>query len=289
MLGKDKYLEKTSYLIFLILIFFSNVLTAQTTISKILNYNASLVNSSANFIQNNGIEIQEGKIYFGNDRIKIDYKHPQNITLVLSETKGVYINHNLQETQYFNTNKSFIRFFFKLLKSSTFQEKPKVEEKLIKINDSFILDDMYYRITLLYEDQPIKIRKIIILEDSKNLELSFFDHNNLEFFDKKFFSKIKKPSYLINTSRGEFINEKDLIKCLKMKILNGAAIDVLKDEHTLKFRKNIKSNLLIRFYLKNKKQNLYITPKQGGSNLSAWKFTENLLIDRLIKYEKNKI
>ena len=76
MLEKDKFLEKTSYLIFLTLIFFSQALIAETTKSKILNYNASLINSSALFIQNDGIEIQEGKIYFGHDRIKINYKYP---------------------------------------------------------------------------------------------------------------------------------------------------------------------------------------------------------------------
>ena len=50
MLEKDKFLEKTSYLIFLIFIFFSKVLVAETTISKIINYNANLINSSALFI-----------------------------------------------------------------------------------------------------------------------------------------------------------------------------------------------------------------------------------------------
>ena len=190
MLEKDKFLEKTSYLIFLILIFFSQVLIAETTKSKILNYNASLINSSALFIQNDGIEIQEGKIYFGRDRIKIDYKYPQNTTLILSERKGVYINHNLRESQYFNTNKSFIKIFFKLLKSNEFAEKPRLEENFIKINDRFVLGDIIYQITILYENNPIKIRKIIVLEGNQNLEISFFDHNNLEFFDKKFFSMV---------------------------------------------------------------------------------------------------
>ena len=190
MLEKDRFLEKTNYLIFLIFIFFSQILVAETTISKILNYNDSLTNSSALFIQNDGIEIQEGEIYFGSDRIKIDYKYPQKITLILSEKKGVYINHNLKESQYFNTNKSFIRFFFTLLKDNKLVEKAKVEEGFIKINDNFILDDIYYQITILYEHKPIKIRKIIILEDNQNLEISFFDHTSLEFFDKGFFSMI---------------------------------------------------------------------------------------------------
>ena len=190
MLEKDKCLEKTSYFIFLIFVFFSEVLIAETTITKILNYNSNLINSSAQFIQSDGLEIQEGEIYFGSDRIKMDYKHPINLTLVLSERKGVYINHNLKESQYFNTNKSFIKFFFKLLKDDGLVENPKIEENLIQINDSFIIDDIYYQITILYENNPIKIRKIIILEGNQNLEISFFDHNSLEFFDKKFFSMV---------------------------------------------------------------------------------------------------
>ena len=190
MLEKDRFLEKTSYLVFLFLFLFSPILVAETTISKILNYNSNLVNSSALFIQSDGVEIQEGEIYFGSNRIKIEYKYPQKLTLILSEKKGVYINHNLEESQYFSTKKSFIKIFFKLLKGVEFAEKPEVEESLIKINDSFILDDIYYQITILYEHKPIKIRKIIILEDNKNLEISFFDHNSLESFDKKFFSMV---------------------------------------------------------------------------------------------------
>ena len=190
MLGKDKFLEKISYLIFLISIFFSKVLVAETITSKIINYNTNLINSSALFIQNDGIEIQEGEIYFGSDRIKMDYKHPINLTLVLSERKGVYINHNLKESQYFNTDKSFIKFFFKFLKNNEFVNKPKVEKNFIKINDGFILDDIYYQITILYENKPIKIRKIIIFEDNQNIEISFFDHKNLGVFDKKFFSMV---------------------------------------------------------------------------------------------------
>ena len=190
MLEKDKFLEKISFLFFLICIIISQELVAETTTSKVLNYNNSLINSSALFLQNDGVEIQEGKIYFGSDRIKIDYKYPQNLTLVLSEKKGVYINHKIKEAQYFKTDKSFIKFFFKLLKANEFKEKPKVEGGFIKINDSFIIDGVNYQITILYENRPIKIRKIIVLEDNQNLEISFFDHNSLEFFDKNFFSMI---------------------------------------------------------------------------------------------------
>ena len=48
MLEKDKFLEKTSYLIFLIFVFFSEVLIAETTITKILNYNLTLLIAQQN-------------------------------------------------------------------------------------------------------------------------------------------------------------------------------------------------------------------------------------------------
>jgi hypothetical protein len=133
MLENDRFLEKISYLIFLIFIFFSQVSAAETTISKILNYNASLINSSALFIQNDGTEIQEGEIYFGSNRIKINYKYPNDLTLVLSERKGVYINHDLKESQFFNTKKSYIKIFLNFLKVISLLKNQKLKKILLKL------------------------------------------------------------------------------------------------------------------------------------------------------------
>lgn len=45
---------------------------------------------------------------------------------------------------------------------------------------------------------------------------------------------MKKTSYLINTSRGGIINEKDLITALKEEIISGAALDVFENEPKIK-------------------------------------------------------
>ena len=42
--------------------------------------------------------------------------------------------------------------------------------------------------------------------------------------------KMKSTSFVINTSRGKVINEKDLIIAVKRKIIAGAALDVFKEE-----------------------------------------------------------
>ena len=120
MLEKDKFLEKTKYIIFVIVIFFSQNITAETTKSKILKYNNNLKNSSASFIQSDGKTIEEGVIYFGVDRIKINYTKPEKLTVILSENKGIYTNHELRESEFFNTNKSYIKVFFKILNGGNF-------------------------------------------------------------------------------------------------------------------------------------------------------------------------
>jgi hypothetical protein len=190
MLEKDKFLEKINYLIILVVILFSQNLIAKTIISEILKYNNDLKNSSALFIQNDGESMEEGVIYFGIDRIKINYLKPKKLSLILSEKKGMYTNHELKESQYFNTNKSYIKVFFKILKGDTFPEKLEISQNFIQLNDSFILNDDTYKINIIYENNPIKLRKIVVLENDQRLEIGFFNHNNLETFDKKFFSMI---------------------------------------------------------------------------------------------------
>jgi glyoxylate reductase len=51
-----------------------------------------------------------------------------------------------------------------------------------------------------------------------------------QLFDMKIFKKMKKTAFLINTSRGKVINEKDLVVALKKKMISGAGLDVFETE-----------------------------------------------------------
>jgi D-3-phosphoglycerate dehydrogenase len=60
---------------------------------------------------------------------------------------------------------------------------------------------------------------------------------------KKEFGMMKKTSFLINTSRGTIINEKDLVEALKDDKIAGAGLDVfdtepLPQDHKLRFLPN---------------------------------------------------
>jgi len=192
MLVKDKFLKKISHLITIVVIFSSPTLIAKDTLIKLLDYNNSLKKTSALFIQSDGKSIEEGIVYFGLNRIKIEYTMPKKITIILSEKKGVYINHDLKESQYFNTNKSYVKIFFKILKGWEFLETSKIRESknIIELSKTFDLNDNYYKIKVIYENDPIKLRKIVVLENSNDFEIGFFGHNNLKTLEKKFFSMV---------------------------------------------------------------------------------------------------
>jgi len=192
MLVKDKFLKKISHLITIVVIFSSPTLIAKDTLIKLLDYNNSLKTTSALFIQSDGKSIEEGIVYFGLNRIKIEYTMPKKITIILSEKKGVYINHDLKESQYFNTNKSYVKIFFKILKGWEFLETSKIRESknIIELSKTFDLNDNFYKIKVIYENDPIKLRKIVVLENSNDFEIGFFGHNNLKTLEKKFFSMV---------------------------------------------------------------------------------------------------
>jgi len=68
---------------------------------------------------------------------------------------------------------------------------------------------------------------------------------------------MKKGSILINTSRGELVNERDVINSIKEGHLGGYGTDVIADEFG-----NIKNSELVKFSKKN--HNVVITPHIGG-------------------------
>tara|TARA_B100000029_G_C17562894_1_gene954040 strand:+ start:299 stop:892 length:594 start_codon:yes stop_codon:yes gene_type:complete len=192
MLEKDKFLKKINYLVVFLIICLSKNLFAENIISKLKNYNIKLNNSSAHFIQTNGKTIEEGLIYFGNKRIRIDYNKPVKLTLVMSESKGMYTNHELKESQFFNTNKSYVKFFFKIFDKKNDLNSVNIDSKADKIiiSENLTLNNANYKIKIIYENNPVTLRRIRIESDGESLSIGFFNHNLEKSFEKKFFSMI---------------------------------------------------------------------------------------------------
>jgi outer membrane lipoprotein-sorting protein len=192
MQAKDKFLEKINILIFIISLCFPRYLYAENIYEKIFNYNDSLKNSSAHFIQTNTNYLQEGLIFFGDKRIKINYDKPQKLTIILSEKKGVYINHDLKESEFFFTKKSYIKIFFDIFNKKNYLKKMTIDsyDDQIKISEKIKLDNSMFDISLIYENDPIKLRRLEIISDDENIQMGFFDHNMEDVFGKNFFSMV---------------------------------------------------------------------------------------------------
>jgi D-3-phosphoglycerate dehydrogenase len=92
--------------------------------------------------------------------------------------------------------------------------------------------------------------------------------------DKKFLDSMRKGSYIINTSRGEIVNEVDIIQSLRDGHLKGYATDVIEDEYDNRYNSPI---------LKGVKEglNIIVTPHVGGmtweGQQKAYKWSINKL------------
>jgi outer membrane lipoprotein-sorting protein len=192
MRAKDKFLEKINLIILIFILCSAHNLNAENIYKKIFNYNNSLKNSSVNFIQTNPNQIQEGVIFFGDNRIKISYKKPQKLTIILSEKKGMYINHDLEEVEFFITKKSYVKVFFDIFHKKNHIETMVVEKSnnQIKISEKSQIDSDFFSISVVYENGPIKLRRLEIISDDEKIYMGFFDHKNEKVFDRKFFSMI---------------------------------------------------------------------------------------------------
>ena len=97
--------------------------------------------------------------------------------------------------------------------------------------------------------------------------------------DKKFLTCMEKKLYIINTSRGEIVNEKDIIQSIESGKLKGYATDVVDDEFG-----NTKNSELIK---RSNDLNIIVTPHTGGMTKEAQEIAYNGIIDKVKERIKN--
>ena len=75
----------------------------------------------------------------------------------------------------------------------------------------------------------VAFNKLITQSDIISIHVPHTKETN-QIFNMKILKKMKKTAFLINTSRGKVVNEKDLVTALKQNIIAGAGIDVFETE-----------------------------------------------------------
>jgi len=114
-----------------------------------------------------------------------------------------------------------------------------------------------------------------ILKNSDIISLHVHANNETRhIIDKKVLGKMKNNSYIVNTSRGEIVNEHDIVDCLKSGKLKGYATDVIEDEYGNRYKSPILNGV-------KKGLNILVTPHVGGmtweGQQKAYKWSINKL------------
>ena len=133
-----------------------------------------------------------------------------------------------------------------------------------------------------------ELEKLFYQSDIISINLSL-DCNSKFLINKKLLSRVKQDVYLINTARGEVIDEFALCEEIKKGTIKGYATDVLCDEihKDSKFPKN---NPLVK--LAKQGANIIFTPHIGGACSDVMRNTEVFIAKKITNYikiqEKNR-
>ncbi len=97
-----------------------------------------------------------------------------------------------------------------------------------------------------------------------------YNKNTHHLMNSKIFKKMKKTSFLINTSRGKIVNEKQLVTALMKKEIQGAGMDVYESEPIQK------NNPLLKL------ENVVLAPHVGSSTNETREKMSDITVENLI-------
>ena len=197
------FLKNEKFFLSVIFFFIFLILTKSTQSNsdnknKVIDYLGNLKFFSASFIQNDGENLSEGKVYIGEKRVRAEYFSPTKILIILDKDKAMYFDYELEEDEFFNPKNSNAWFLYDLFRNPYF-----LEDSLVKLKDNEIIIEKAgvdskqnsYLIKIFLENNPLIIRRVEVLFDENFLKLSIFNHEYNKEFDKSFF-KLINPKLL---------------------------------------------------------------------------------------------
>jgi len=157
----------------------------------------------------------------------------------------------------------------------------RIGKMLANIAKSFGMKILFY--DLKKNKSHTSLENLLKKSDVVSLNINYRPKNK-NFINKNHFDKMKKTSYFINSSRGENVNQKDLLFAIKNKSIAGAALDVLQED-SLWFNK-IPTNYKNIINYSKKNSNLIITPHIGGYTKQALENSFERIVNKFIKIIK---
>lgn len=228
-------------------------------------------NIDLKYCYNNGIPVLR---YVKNARATAEF----TLGLMLSVTRNLHNSH--AEIQ---KNKWTKNFFNDGNRSSLNELKVgivglgHIGTELARILIGMDVDVMAYHVNLTEERKkeinlPLKYVELdALLEKSDLISLHLrLDSSTKNLISRESFKKMKKNSYLINTSRADIINESDLLQALDEQEILGAALDVFWDEP-------LRNHKLLHY------ENVLLTPHIAGDT-DVISRAPKLMLKEVIRY-----
>lgn len=141
----------------------------------------------------------------------------------------------------------------------------------------------YGRLGKMLKERTGKLYKDVKVKDKTYEDKNFFSDIDIlsinvdlnstsnELVDRSFIERFKKKLFIVNTSRGEVVNEEEVIDLLYSNKVLGYATDVIQEEHTNKYT-----------VLKSENhRNLFVTPHTGGTAIDAQEKAYKRVIEKL--------
>ena len=189
---------KLIYLFFFVVIFFLNIAySSEDNKNKILKYLNGLNYFSASFIQSDGKNVSEGKVYIGEKRLRAEYFSPEKILIILDEDKAMYYNYELEEDEFFDPKNTNAWVLYDIFKNQLFFADASIKvnnNEIILAKVSFDEDENKYLIRVYFENNPLILRRVEFFVNQDFLQLSIFNHNYNETFDENLF-KLINPNF----------------------------------------------------------------------------------------------
>ena len=199
---KDMFLRNEIYLFTLFIIIFflfsDKVYSEPKDKTKLLNHLYSLKSFSASFIQSDGVNVSEGKVYIGKKRVRTEYFSPTKILIILDEDKAMYYNYELDEDEFFNPKNTNAWFFYDIFRNPFFLGDSLMEVKnneIILVKKGVDNEKRDFLLKVYFENKPLILRGIEVIINKEVIKLSIFNHNYNQEYDKDFF-KLINPKLL---------------------------------------------------------------------------------------------
>ena len=130
--------------------------------------------------------------------------------------------------------------------------------------------------------QPDGFARLVTLEElqAETDVLSFhipFTPENKHLGNERFFTAFHKPIWVLNTARGEVINQADLVKLLQSGKIKGAALDVLENEKL----NTLTPEQQLNFEYLSQSENIILTPHIGGWSHQSYIKINEVLVQKI--------